>query len=133
MKCPHCGGTFELPKARGTRLPTPFMLTADMRDWAKGSVPLVDIKFETEKFCDYWRSAPGQRGIKLDWVATWRNWMRSAQAELPAVARPANVSSHTVRNTVDPAAWVSLEEAAPMPEELRRKFLPNKANANGQP
>ena len=27
---------------------------------------------------DYWTAAPGQRGVKLDWNATWRNWMRRA-------------------------------------------------------
>lgn len=31
------------------------------------------------EFCDYWRSAPGQRGVKLDWHATWRNWCRRAR------------------------------------------------------
>jgi hypothetical protein len=30
-----------------------------------------------EGFKDYWVSVPGSRGIKLDWFATWRNWIRS--------------------------------------------------------
>jgi len=29
-----------------------------------------------EAFIDYWIGVPGQRGSKLDWDATWRNWMR---------------------------------------------------------
>jgi hypothetical protein len=31
---------------------------------------------ELEKFRDWARSAPGQKGVKADWDATWRNWMR---------------------------------------------------------
>ena len=32
-------------------------------------------KFHGE-FCDYWRAVPGARGCKLDWDATFRNWLR---------------------------------------------------------
>jgi uncharacterized protein YdaU (DUF1376 family) len=28
-------------------------------------------------FRDYWVSVPGQKGVKLDWTATWRNWIRN--------------------------------------------------------
>ncbi|MEP0149991.1 hypothetical protein [Roseibium sp.] len=34
-------------------------------------------KLQAAKFLDYWRSKPGQAGVKLDWLATWRNWIRS--------------------------------------------------------
>lgn len=37
-----------------------------------------DARREAEKFRDYWRSVPGQKGVKLDWPATWRNWIRRA-------------------------------------------------------
>lgn len=30
-----------------------------------------------ESFRDYWHAAPGQKGVKLDWSATWRNWIRT--------------------------------------------------------
>jgi len=30
-----------------------------------------------EGFKDYWVSVPGSKGVKLDWFATWRNWIRS--------------------------------------------------------
>lgn len=62
-----------------TKLPEPFMLTKEMRDWAKDDAPAVSLGRETEKFCDYWR---GSAGTKADWVATWRNWMRKAQEDL---------------------------------------------------
>lgn len=25
---------------------------------------------------DHWLSAPGEKGVKVDWSATWRNWCR---------------------------------------------------------
>jgi hypothetical protein len=33
---------------------------------------------EHRKFCDYWLSVAGSRGVKLDWDRTWCNWMRTA-------------------------------------------------------
>ena len=29
-----------------------------------------------EIFCDHWKAAPGSKGIKAHWEATWRNWCR---------------------------------------------------------
>ena len=29
-----------------------------------------------ETFRDYWQAQPGQKGVKADWAATWRNWVR---------------------------------------------------------
>lgn len=33
---------------------------------------------EFDRFQDYWTAVPGQKGRKLDWLATWRNWIRRA-------------------------------------------------------
>jgi hypothetical protein len=65
---------------KGTRIPTNFAPTPDMIEWARRETPYVGVK-ETAAFVDHWRSAPGQRGVRLDWVATWRNWMRRAQVD----------------------------------------------------
>ena len=66
-------------RRQGTRLPDDFEVTPEMVSWFREHSPHVDGKRETEKFCDYWRSKPGKDGCKLDWVATWRNWMRTAE------------------------------------------------------
>ena len=63
----------------GTRLPDDFTVTPEMVEWFREHCPHVDGKRETEKFIDHWRSKPGKDGRKLDWVATWRNWMRTAE------------------------------------------------------
>src|SRR5205814_92454 len=31
---------------------------------------------ELLKFRDYWIALPGAKGLKADWPATWRNWIR---------------------------------------------------------
>lgn len=71
------------PSKRGTRLPEPFILNGEMRAWAAETVPEVDVRDQTQRFVDYWRAQPGQRGVKLDWLATWRNWMRNARDRAP--------------------------------------------------
>ena len=63
----------------GTRLPDDFTVTAEMREWFAKNCPHVDGRKEHAKFGDYWRSKPGKDGRKLDWVMTWRNWMRTAE------------------------------------------------------
>ncbi len=67
-------------QARGTRLPADWTLTDVHRtaakeikpDWPTGHVEQVAATFR-----DYWISQPGAKGVKLDWLATWRNWCRN--------------------------------------------------------
>jgi hypothetical protein len=65
---------------RATRLPKDFMPDEKMREWFAAAKlgQVIDGKVEHEKFCDYFAGAPGERGRKVDWPATWRNWMRTA-------------------------------------------------------
>ena len=67
------------PPSRGSRLP---------KDWTPEPVHLAFAESlglrngkaaaELEKFRDYWAAQPGQKGVKTDWPATWRNWVRRA-------------------------------------------------------
>ena len=41
------------------------------------------VRREEAKFCDYWVAKAGQGGVKLDWRATWRNWIRRAAENAP--------------------------------------------------
>ena len=66
-------------RKNGTRMPDPFLVSAEMVAWAREKCPHVDGKRETERFEDHWRGKVGKDGRKLDWVATWRNWMRTAE------------------------------------------------------
>ncbi|WIE60750.1 hypothetical protein DEI97_013470 [Curtobacterium sp. MCLR17_032] len=43
--------------------------------------PGIDFQAEHPSFVDYWIAQPGQKGVKTDWDATWRNWMRRVAKE----------------------------------------------------
>lgn len=68
--------TIVLSKKRGTRLPYDWELEQHEGEWAlKKGMTFAEVKLEEEKFKDYW-VASGK--VKVDWSATWRNWIRSA-------------------------------------------------------
>ena len=66
-------------RSRGSRVPDSFSITREMREWAAENVPLVNIDAKLPEWMDFWRGVPGAKGVKLDWVGTWRNGMRKQQ------------------------------------------------------
>jgi len=68
----------DADKARGSRLPDGWEPDPELIDWARTNAPSCG-RADHEAFVDYWHSVPGQRGRKVDWRATWRNWMRTEQ------------------------------------------------------
>ena len=66
-------------RKNATRLPDSFLLDAEMVTWAAANSPHVDPQREFDRFRDYWLAKAGRDGRKLDWLATWRNWMRTAE------------------------------------------------------
>ena len=48
--------------------------------WAREKRPDLDIPETTDQFRDFWTARPGKDGIKLDWDATYRNWIRNQRA-----------------------------------------------------
>lgn len=71
------------PRKRGTRISDDFTASPEMVAWARDRVPQVDGRIETEKFINYWQAKTGKDATKLDWVATWRNWMLTAGERRP--------------------------------------------------
>lgn len=64
-------------KKKGSRLPDDWKPTLEARAFARGlgfSEPEIDD--HADRFRDYWIGVPGQKGVKLNWLATWRNYMR---------------------------------------------------------
>ncbi|NJM13324.1 MAG: YdaU family protein [Synechococcaceae cyanobacterium SM1_2_3] len=67
-------------KTRGTRLPQDWFLPLEWGEWALSEgMSREVIRVEADKFKDYWNARAGPNGIKLDWQATWRNWIRAAK------------------------------------------------------
>jgi hypothetical protein len=71
------------PRKRGTRIPEPFVVTGEMRAWAATKTPGIDVDRTTVKFVNYWRAKTSQ-ATKLDWRATWDNWLLSDYEKLPS-------------------------------------------------
>jgi hypothetical protein len=67
------------PRKRATRISEDFQITPEMRLWASSKAPDADLITETEKFINYWIAKSGKDATKLDWAATWRNWILNAK------------------------------------------------------
>lgn len=93
------------PRKRGTRIPDDFAVTVEMVTWAKTNAPNVDGKRETEKFINYWRAKTGAQATKLDWPATWRNWLMTAQEDAERHRGRASPSHETYRNPSDQSIY----------------------------
>ena len=87
---------------RGSRLSQDFIFPSDWLVFCKQERPDLQPVQTFEKFKDYWIAQAGQKGVKLDWFATWRNWVRNTNA--PKV-NPADIVRLTVpsKNEPDPA------------------------------
>lgn len=76
---PHKGnGEVHRRRQRVPATPCParFELTDEMVQWAeKQGVSLDQVRPQTERFIDHWKS---KGELRADWDATWRNWMRKA-------------------------------------------------------
>lgn len=65
---------------RGTRLPDDFVMPNNWINIGKElrpELPEQEINLARDKFIDYWHAATGAKATKRDWLATWRNWIRS--------------------------------------------------------
>ena len=65
---------------RGSRLPPDWTPDATLTAWTTATRPDLDQTAVLAEFRDYWAAIPGTRGAKLDWPATWRNWIRRTGA-----------------------------------------------------
>ncbi len=69
----------ERPR-RASRLPADWALPPEWRDWSRSNRPDLDPAKVAERFRDFWVAKAGKDGAKLDWAATWRNWVRAEAA-----------------------------------------------------
>lgn len=95
------GTTSVGARKRATRLPDDWAISTELRDWVvdQGITPEFAIH-ENTKFVDYWRGVPGLKGSKLDWPATWRNWIRRAAETNQPRPRPADPSLGRLERTL---------------------------------
>ena len=106
---------------RGSRLQPDFCLSKDWEDFCKAErSDLVPSKV-FDGFKDYWIAKAGQQGVKLDWFATWRNWVRNQKQGLVNKADQVftTVPSRFERDPALVAVEQKLKEGVPMPPEIK--------------
>lgn len=65
--------------ARGARLPADWQPSADeVNDAIRIGLSFEETTREADRFRDHFLAQPGQRGVKTNWSATFRNWCRKA-------------------------------------------------------
>lgn len=67
---------------RGQRLPDDWQPTPQDQATSIEVIGADRARAELEKFRDHWKQQPGSKGVKLDWNAAWRNWIRRASEYL---------------------------------------------------
>jgi hypothetical protein len=74
----------------GTRLPNDFKMPESWAAWviAERGWSRDAVADEAAAFRDYWIAKPGASALKLDWAATWRNWVRNSRRRSGAADHP---------------------------------------------
>ena len=106
---------------KGSRLSADWVLPEDWESWARQERSDLNPQKVGEQFKDFWIAKAGAAGVKLDWQATWRNWVRNQRQER---LNHADIAKVTVPSKVerDPALQKLDEDyktAKPNPEILR--------------
>lgn len=73
-------------RQRGSRMPADWTPDDVGIQFCKTERPDLDPAKTADRFRDYWLAQPGAKGVKLDWTATWRNWVRN---ETRSASQPA--------------------------------------------
>jgi len=109
-------------KTLGKRLASDFSFPKEWEDFCQTERPELSPVKTFDQFKDYWIAQAGQKGVKLDWFATWRNWVRSTNSPKQ---NPYDVVRLTVasKNEPDPALEkikADAKKAAPLPDHIRQ-------------
>jgi hypothetical protein len=114
---------------RGSRLPVDFVLDDEWISFCKQERPDLNPQKVFAEFLDYWTAQPGQKGVKLAWTPTWRNWVRRQSApkqsfaqQAADVARTTVPAQHTGPDPVLLKIEADRQKAAPMPEHIRQQI-----------
>lgn len=77
------------PAKKASRMTEDWQLPKAWGEWAvaEHNLSADTVRLEASKFRDYWLAKAGKDGAKLDWSATWRNWVRNSLDFSPA-AKP---------------------------------------------
>jgi uncharacterized protein YdaU (DUF1376 family) len=111
-------------KMLGKRLALDFCLTKEWEEFCQQTRPELHPTKTFDQFKDYWIAQAGQKGVKLDWFATWRNWVRSTNAPKQ---NPYDIVRLTVPSKNEPDAALEKikaddKKAVPIPLDVLAKM-----------
>jgi hypothetical protein len=109
---------------RGTRLPADFTPPQDWLDWAsdeRGWAP-DEVQVEAENFRDFWVAKSGSGAAKLDWKATWRNWVRNSRRPNGEYRRSRGPMVSTAEHLERTAALYERMGRTTEAEDIRRRL-----------
>lgn len=86
----------EAPRSRGVRLSGDWEPSDSVNAQMREERPDINLESELMIFRDYWIAQPGAKGVKVDWDATWRNWVRRSNPSMGPAATP-GVSKQDVK------------------------------------
>ena len=111
---------------RGSRLPVDFVLPEDWIGFCQQYRKDLNPQQVFDGFKDFWIAKAGSGGVKLDWTATWRNWVRSQSAPKTFANKFDVAHTTTPPPPNQDAALKKIEEdrkkAVPIPPEIRAKM-----------
>jgi uncharacterized protein YdaU (DUF1376 family) len=86
---------------KAKRLEKDFLLPTEWIDFCKAERKDLNPISVFAQFKDYWIAQGGQKGTKLDWFATWRNWVRNTKSTVTKIST--NESKN--RQSLSTAKW----------------------------
>jgi hypothetical protein len=119
-------------RKRATRIPDDWKPSLEDIEFAKGlGLTDSDIVRQAARFLDFWKGKSGQGGTKVDWPATWRNWVRGEAEKLgrspPETQQPcANNKFYAEFGTAQLDAWDAYNrrtKGASLPRDKRGGWL----------
>lgn len=90
--------------AIASRLPADWVPSNDDEDFLRAERPDLLVDATASRFRDYWIAQPGVKGRKVDWPATWRNWVRNERSQAKQQGKP---------DKFDPTSYVNRHAPRP--------------------
>ena len=116
--------SIEVAKApKASRLDASLVLPAEWLEFCKTTRPDLDPQSIFDQFKDYWVSVGGQKGTKLDWTATWRNWVRNQRGVATSVAKEDKSWMFSDAGIVAKAAELGVHSMGLTYQQLKEKCI----------
>ena len=119
---------------KGSRLSPDFVFQDEWKAFCKQERPDLVPDQVFAQFKDYWVAKAGAGGIKLDWLATWRNWVRSQRVGVVAAKDAVHTTTPTPIDAFKELKRINDERKnfVPPSDEIREKMKALREAANAQ-